>query len=168
MGRPGYDREALGCLLVVEPFDLLEILSDAFERRNAPSEIELHGFSRTAFENRGQNLISDPEVSGPVESETLANLYFSRNTRLFQILPDAVGDAAVSFARLVGVFDLKIAVVCRQGVERAAASLLSLVLQFSNPAQPKHRSRIHSLRFDVSGTEIAYDENAHANFDAEN
>ena len=65
-----------------------------------------------------------------------SDVQFARHASHCQILRNAFGNALVGGTRLIRIFDLQVAIIRGEGVQGAAASLLGLVLQFSDRAQP--------------------------------
>src|SRR5882672_2119394 len=127
--RGGADSsEFLRSLDIIEALDLIEVLAHAFKGRHATAQIQVYCFFGAALENRGQYFIADFEIRGPIALQPSAEVDLVRHPRLLKIRDDAIGDPAVGLARLVGVFDLEVAIVGGQGVERAAAGFLRLVL----------------------------------------
>jgi hypothetical protein len=53
---------------------------------------------------------------------------------LLQVLGNRFRNAFVGFARLIRIFDLKVAVVSGQSIESTPASFLGIVLLTDNPA----------------------------------
>ena len=46
-------RQALRSLLIVEPLDFFQVLTDTIERLHTPGKVEVDRFSRAALKNRG-------------------------------------------------------------------------------------------------------------------
>src|SRR6266403_2991822 len=109
--RGGSDVDKLlRSLFVVEPLDFLQVLTDTFEGWRTPLKIQGDRFVGDAFKNRSQHFIAHTKIFGPIALEAFAHLNFGRHSSLKQIFADPFVYAMIRFARLVGVFQLEIAI----------------------------------------------------------
>src|SRR5580700_11261825 len=86
--------------------------------------------------------------------EPLANLHFDRCFSFIKVCADTFDYQMVSFARLVSIFHLEIAILGAQRVKGAAARLLRGILQIANSAEAQHRTCIHFLRLDARAPDV--------------
>ena len=84
-----------------------------------------------------------------------------------QIVGNAVSDAAVGGARLIGILYLEIRVLGGESIERTAAGFLGLILQLANAPQAQDGSGIDSLHLAISRAQVTNDEDDHSRLDAE-